>query len=58
MGLRWEDGSEVRLAAYVDELSSVIGLADRVGPLRDYCVGLMVQTALNIDELGIECAIG
>jgi len=31
-----------RFAAYVDALSSVIGHADRVGPLRDYCTGLML----------------
>jgi SRSO17 transposase len=42
MGLRGVDGSEARFAAYVDELSSVIGHADRVVPLRDYCVGLMM----------------
>jgi SRSO17 transposase len=42
MGLRGADASEARFAAYIDELSSVIGHADRVGPLRDYCVGLMM----------------
>jgi SRSO17 transposase len=42
MGLRGADASEARFAAYVDELSSVIGHSDRVGPLRDYCVGLMM----------------
>jgi SRSO17 transposase len=41
MGLRGADGSEARFAANVDELSSVIGHADRAGPLRDYCVGLV-----------------
>lgn len=33
---------EERFAAYVDALSSVIGHADRVGPLRDYCSGLLM----------------
>src|SRR5882757_11163565 len=37
-----EDGSEVRFAAYVEGLVSVIGHADRANPLRDYCVGLMM----------------
>ena len=34
--------SERRFAAYVEGLASVIGHADRVGPLRDYCTGLML----------------
>jgi SRSO17 transposase len=39
-----EDGSdsEARFAAYVEGLASVIGHADRVDPLRDYCVGLIL----------------
>jgi SRSO17 transposase len=35
-------GSDKRFAGYVEELASVIGHADRVGPLRDYCVGLIM----------------
>lgn len=35
-------GSDERFAAYIEGLSSVIGHADRVGPLRDYCVGLVM----------------
>ena len=35
-------GSELRFAAYVEGLASVIGHEDRVGPLRDYCTGLML----------------
>ena len=42
MGLRRADNSESRFAAYVEGLVSVIGHADRAGPLRDYCVGLMM----------------
>ena len=30
-----------RFAAYVDELTTVVGHADRAGPLRDYCTGLL-----------------
>jgi SRSO17 transposase len=41
MDLRAND-SESRFAAYVDGLVSVIGHADRAGPLHDYCVGLML----------------
>ena len=33
--------TEARLAAYVDEMAGVIGHADRVAPLRDYCTGLL-----------------
>jgi SRSO17 transposase len=34
--------AETRLSAYVEELVSVIGHADRAKPLRDYCLGLMM----------------
>ena len=37
-----EGTSEVRFAAYVAGLSSVLGHADRIGPLRDYCTGLIL----------------
>jgi hypothetical protein len=36
------DSSESRFAAHVEGLVSVIGHADRVRPLRDYCLGLML----------------
>jgi SRSO17 transposase len=35
------ENSEARFARYVEGLTSVIGHADRAGPLRDYCVGLL-----------------
>src|SRR5437868_14705467 len=34
--------SESRFSAYVEGLTSVIGHADRAGPLRDYCTGLLL----------------
>jgi SRSO17 transposase len=34
--------SEARFAEYVAGLSSLIGHADRTGPLRDYCTGLLL----------------
>ena len=40
MGLRAAEDSESRFVAYVEGLTSVIGHADREGPLRDYCTGL------------------
>src|SRR5207342_2298245 len=40
MGLADDGGS--RFEAYVDGLASVIGHKDREGPLRDYCLGLMM----------------
>ena len=35
-------GSEVRFHAYVTALSEEIGHADRIGPLRAYCTGLLL----------------
>jgi SRSO17 transposase len=42
MDLQGRDGGEARRAEYLSGLMSVIGNADRVDPLRDYCVGLMM----------------
>jgi SRSO17 transposase len=42
MNLNRDGDSEARFAAYVAGLASVIGRADRTGPLRDYCTGLML----------------
>jgi SRSO17 transposase len=44
MGLRTAADSESRFAKYVEGLVSVIGHADRAGPLRDYCVGLLLPS--------------
>src|SRR3981189_2943821 len=45
MGLQGSDGSHVGFSRYVEGLASVIGHADRVNPLRDYCTGLMMPCA-------------
>jgi SRSO17 transposase len=42
MGLRGAKGIESRFRHYVEGLVSVIGHADRAGPLRDYCTGLVM----------------
>src|SRR5258708_22400770 len=42
MGRGHVNASESRFLGYVEGLASVIGHADRVGPLHDYCLGLMV----------------
>jgi len=42
MNLEHGQDSEARFARYVEGLSSVIGHADRAGPLRDYCTGLVL----------------
>ena len=42
MDVRSRDDGKSRFRTYVEGLESVIGHADRVGPLRDYCVGLML----------------
>ena len=38
-------GCERRFERYLDGLAEVMGHADRVGPLRDYCTGLMLPCA-------------
>ena len=38
------DASDQRFAAYVEGLASVLGHADRAGPLRDYCTGLVMSS--------------
>src|SRR6202045_5325606 len=43
MNLEGAEDSASRFAAYVGELTSVIGHADRARPLRDYCAGLLVS---------------
>ena len=46
MDLRWSDeSSEARFAAYVEVLSRALGHADRVGPFRSYCTGLLLPGA-------------
>src|ERR1700732_1442848 len=42
MDLEQVGDSEKRFTKYVAGLASVIGHADRTGPLRDYCTGLML----------------
>jgi len=42
MNLQSAGDTESRFAAYVEGLVSVIGHSDRAGPLRDYCVGLVM----------------
>jgi SRSO17 transposase len=42
MGFRRATDSETRFAGYVEGLVGAIGHADRAGPLRDYCVGLVM----------------
>src|ERR1700736_5735505 len=41
MNLKEMEDSASRFAAYAGELTSVIGHADRVKPLNDYCAGLL-----------------
>src|SRR5260370_28963968 len=42
MGLQGSDGSEGLFSRCIEGLAGVIGHADRVNPLRDYCTGLMM----------------
>ena len=50
MGLQGSDGSEGRFSRYVEGLASVIGHADRVKPLGDYCTGLMMPCERKSEE--------
>ncbi len=43
MNLEASADSVSRFVAFVEELTSVIGHADRAKPLRDYCTGLLVS---------------
>src|SRR3954453_17786679 len=43
MNLESLDDGGSRFAAFVEELTSVIGHADRAEPLRDYCLGLLAS---------------
>ena len=43
MDLEGTADSASRFAAFVGELTSVIGHADRARPLNDYCAGLLVS---------------
>src|SRR5260221_2902539 len=42
MNLKTAANSAARFAGYVEGLAGVLGRADRIGPLRDYCPGLML----------------
>jgi len=42
MNRKKEEETEARFAAYVAGLAGVLGHADRIGPLRDYCTGLIL----------------
>jgi SRSO17 transposase len=42
MDLRATEDTQSRFVAYVEGLVGVIGHADRAGPLRDYCTGLVM----------------
>ena len=41
MARKATENSKSRFARYIEQLTSVIGHADRAAPLRDYCVGLV-----------------
>jgi hypothetical protein len=48
--------SASRFVAFVEELTSVIGHADRATPLRDYCSGLLVSDGRRSVERCMRCA--
>jgi SRSO17 transposase len=38
----WTQSSEARFPDYVEALATVLGREDRAGPLKDYCIGLLM----------------
>ena len=42
MDLLASEASRLRFESYIEDLTSVIGHADRVVPLHDYCTGLLL----------------
>jgi len=51
-------GSEERFSSYVDAVASVLGHADRVGPARDYCTGLMLPGRKSVEPMAARTAPG
>jgi len=50
MGLGNRTAIADRFAAYVGELTKVIGHEDREGPQRDYCSGLLATEGRRINQ--------
>ena len=42
IGALSDDASEARFAAYVESLAAVVGHADRIEPMKEYCTGLLL----------------
>jgi len=38
----WTQSSEARFSEYVEALATVLGREDRAGPVKDYCIGLLM----------------
>jgi hypothetical protein len=51
-GQRSDDSAE-RFSTHLGERANVIGHAARVGPLRDYCSGLLL---VRTQERGADCS--
>jgi SRSO17 transposase len=59
MGLGSELEHADRFAAYVNELTKVIGHADREGPFRDYCAGLLAtEGRRSVEPMAVVTAPG
>jgi hypothetical protein len=53
MGRRCGDG-DARFSTYLNGLASVMGRVSRVGPMRDYCTGLLLHAyPLNSGDFGL-----
>ena len=49
-------GLEIGFDTYVDALASVMGHADRAGPFRDYCIGLVLPGGKDGTGAGLSAA--
>src|SRR3977135_3222758 len=57
MNRQKEEKAEARFAAYGAGLSGVLGHADRIGPLRDYCTGLILPgERKSVEPMGAKTA--
>ena len=53
----WAQSSEARFVVYVEALTTVLGRGDRAGPLKDYCVGLLMPgERKSVEPMAAVCA--
>ena len=58
MGLGSELDHADRFAAYICEVTKVVGHAGRTGPMRDYCAGLLTTAGRRSVAGGVADVVG